>query len=118
MAFQIKDDLLDFGDSETGKPKGGDIKEKKLTLPLIHALSKSSRIEKRKIIRRVKSKKKSNDDIKMIIDFIKIKGGMEYAKMKMIEFRDEALNILFSLPPSEARDSLHLLVDYVVDRKR
>ncbi len=94
MAFQIKDDLMDLGDDDIGKPKGIDIKEKKMTLPLIYALQQASNSEKRRIIRIVKKNKKDKKHFLEVINFIKDKGGLDYAREKMYDYRSEALQIL------------------------
>ena len=115
MAFQIKDDLLDYGEG-TGKPKWGDLKEKKLTLPLIYALSQSSRKERRRMIGKVKQKRKRRSDMEELMEFIRQKGGMEYAKNKMLIFKKEAMEILNTFPNSDIRASLVHLLDFVVER--
>jgi len=117
MAFQIKDDLFDYGDEEIGKPVGIDIKEKKMTLPLIHALSKAGWLEKRKIISLVKSGSEDQSKIKQVIDFVKKSGGIEYAKSKMQEYHEQALAVLEPLPPSTYKASLIDLVQFTIERK-
>ncbi len=118
MAFQIKDDLFDYGDSDIGKPKGIDIKEKKMTLPLIYALNQSDKKEKRKIINGIKNKSDDAKFVKEVIAYVKSKGGMEYAHQKMIKFRQEAIDILMQFPESPARNSMEALVYFVTDRKK
>ncbi|MGZ3882801.1 MAG: polyprenyl synthetase family protein [Bacteroidia bacterium] len=119
MAFQIKDDLFDFGSSgEIGKPTGIDIKEKKMTLPLIFALSRSSWNEKRKIINIIKNHNTDSDKVKTVIAFVIEKGGIKYAEGVMHSYRDKALAILKELPESPARNSLELLVNYSIERKK
>ncbi|MCW5911748.1 MAG: polyprenyl synthetase family protein [Cyclobacteriaceae bacterium] len=117
MAFQIKDDLFDYGDEEIGKPVGIDIKEKKMTLPLIHALSKSGWLEKRKIISLVKSGSEDPAKIRQVINFVKKSGGIEYAKTKMKEYHREALAVLQPLPGSAYKSSLIDLVEFTIERK-
>ncbi|MBX2916104.1 MAG: polyprenyl synthetase family protein [Cyclobacteriaceae bacterium] len=117
MAFQIKDDLFDYGDEEIGKPVGIDIKEKKMTLPLIHALSKAGWLEKRKIISLVKSGSEDQSKIKLVIDFVKKSGGIEYAKAKMEQYHQQALAILEQLPASSYKASLIDLVQFTIERK-
>lgn len=117
MAFQIKDDLFDYGDEEIGKPVGIDIKEKKMTLPLIHALSKAGWLEKRKIISLVKSGSEDQSKIKLVIDFVKKSGGIEYAKAKMEEYHQQALAVLEPLPASTYKASLIDLVQFTIERK-
>ena len=117
MAFQIKDDLFDYGDELIGKPTGNDIKEKKLTLPLIHILQKCSPALKKEIIYIVKNNNNDKRKVKFVIDHVKQLGGIEYAHNKMIEYRDKALIVLNSFPPSMTRDALEELVRYTTDRK-
>ena len=117
MAFQIKDDLFDYGDELIGKPTGNDIKEKKLTLPLIHILQKCSPALKKEIIYIVKNNNNDKRKVKFVIDHVKALGGIEYAHAKMIEYRDKALVVLNSFPPSMTRDALEELVRYTTDRK-
>ena len=117
MAFQIKDDLFDYGDEIIGKPTGNDIKEKKLTLPLIHILQKCSPALKKEIIYIVKNNNNDKRKVKFVIDHVKQLGGIEYAHNKMIEYRDKALIVLNSFPPSMTRDALEELVRYTTDRK-
>ena len=118
MAFQIKDDLFDFGFDDVGKPLGIDIKEKKMTLPLIYALQQTDRQEKRKMLNIIK---RHNDDPKRVaevIDFVRNSGGMQYAKEVMDRYREEAFTILRQFPESPARESLEQLVNFVVERKK
>ena len=117
MAFQIKDDLFDYGDEIIGKPTGNDIKEKKLTLPLIHILQKCSPALKKEIVYIVKNNNNDKRKVKFVIDHVKELGGIEYAHAKMIEYRDKALIVLHSFPPSNTRDALEELVRYTTDRK-
>jgi len=117
MAFQIKDDLFDYNSDDVGKPTGNDIKEKKLTLPLIYTLNNIDRVTKRKIIYIIKNENKKKDKVKFVIDTVVSCGGMEYAKNKMNQFRQDALNILHQLPESPYRNGLENLVNFVTDRK-
>jgi octaprenyl-diphosphate synthase len=117
MAFQIKDDLFDYGEAKVGKPTGNDIKEKKLTLPLIHILQKVTPALKKKIIFIVKNNNNDKAQVKFVIDNVVSNGGIEYATEKMIEYRDKALAILHSFPKSSCRDALEELVRYTTDRK-
>ena len=117
MAFQIKDDLLDFGEEKTGKPKGIDVKEKKLTLPLIYSLSQTGDKDKRRILRMIKQDSESKKTFNAVYDLILEKGGLEYARQKMTEFKSEAFAILHEFPDSPARQSLEQLVYFVTDRK-
>jgi octaprenyl-diphosphate synthase len=118
MAFQIKDDLFDYGEEEIGKPVGIDIKEKKMTLPLIFALSKADWLEKKKIIHLIRNKSNDKKAVNQVIDFVKKSGGLEYAKEKMNGFYQEALGILEGFPESEYRASLSALVSYTIERKK
>ena len=117
MAFQIKDDLFDYGEDEIGKPIGIDIKEKKKTLPLIYALSKAGWQEKRKIISIVKNESEKPKKVKEVIEFVKKSGGIEYAKEAMNRYYAEALDLLKELPDSTYRNSLSELVKFTIERK-
>ncbi len=117
MAFQIKDDLFDYGDDEIGKPLGIDIKEKKMTLPLIYALSKASWLEKRRIIRIVKNESEKPKKVKEVIDFVKQSGGIDYAKGVMEKYYQDALRLLNEFPDSPYRTSLRGLVQFTIERK-
>jgi octaprenyl-diphosphate synthase len=116
MAFQIKDDLFDYGEMEIGKPLGIDIKEKKMTLPLIYALSKSSWLEKRRVISIVKNDSDKPAKVKEVINYVKASGGIQYAVNKMVEHHQEAIKILRTFPESAYRDSLEQLVQFTIDR--
>lgn len=118
MAFQIKDDLFDYGEDEIGKPVGIDIKEKKMTLPLIYALRNADWLEKRRIISLIKNKSEDKKAVAQVIDFVKKSGGLEYAKGKMNDFYQEALDILKDFPDSEFKTSLKDLVSYTIERKK
>lgn len=118
MAFQIKDDLFDYGDEAIGKPTGIDIKEQKMTLPLIYVLNNSSAKERKWLINSIKNHNKNTKRVKEVIAFVKANGGLEYAIDKMKQFQTEALQILDTYPKSEFKDSLELMVNYVIDRKK
>jgi len=118
MAFQIKDDLFDYGAKKIGKPTGIDIKEQKMTLPLIYTLNNCSKSEKRWLINSVKNHNKDKKRVKEVITFVKSHGGLDYAVRKMLEFKEEALKLLANYPESEYKSSLELMVNYVVDRKK
>lgn len=118
MAFQIKDDLFDYGNLEIGKPTGIDIKEKKMTLPLIYALSHADASEKRRIKKRVKQSEKSNKAVKEVIQFVKDSGGIAYALDVMNDYHTKAINILNQMPESQYRSSLQQLVQFTIDRTR
>ncbi|SFB92764.1 octaprenyl-diphosphate synthase [Parapedobacter composti] len=118
IAFQIKDDLFDFGIDDVGKPLGNDIKEKKLTLPLIYALKQVSRPEKRRIINLVKNHHEDRNKVNEVIAFVKANGGMEYATSQMLAYQQEAFDILAQFPSSEYRDGLEQLVRYTTERNK
>ena len=118
MAFQIKDDLFDYGEDKIGKPTGIDIKEQKMTLPLIHTLNTCSKADKKWLINSVKNHNKDKKRVKEVITFVRNNGGLDYAVQKMLYFKEEALKILATYPESAYRDSLELMVNYVVDRKK
>lgn len=118
ICFQIKDDLFDYGSDDIGKPLGIDIKEKKMTLPLIYALSQATWLEKRKIIRYIKNDSNNKKKVAEVIQFVKDKGGMEYTEQKMKEYYQKSLSILHKLPQSDARDKLEDLLTFVITRKK
>ncbi|MEJ6661779.1 MAG: polyprenyl synthetase family protein [Bacteroidia bacterium] len=118
IAFQIKDDLFDYGDNKIGKPTGIDIIEKKMTLPLIYALNVADKGERRKIIKVIKNSKKSKADIQEVIQFVKIKGGIEYAQTRMLEYKKKAEDLLNSIPTESSTEYLKALIDYVIERKK
>lgn len=118
IAFQIKDDLFDFGLDDVGKPLGNDIKEKKLTLPLIHALSHTSKSEKRHIINLVKNHNEDNAKVREVIEFVRTSGGMDYATAKMQEHQQRAFDILAGFPANPYRDGLEQLVKFTTERKK
>jgi octaprenyl-diphosphate synthase len=118
IAFQIKDDLFDYGDgSNIGKPTGIDIKEKKMTLPLIFTLNQASFFDKRKIINIVKNNNNNPKKVAEVIDFVIENGGIQYAESRMIEYKNKALEILTSFPDSPSKTSLIGLVKYTTERK-
>ena len=117
MAFQIKDDLFDYGEDEIGKPLGIDIKEKKMTLPLIHALSKASWLEKRRIVGIVKNDSSKPRKVKEVIAFVKASGGIEYAQQAMNQYCEKAIAILSEFPESLYKTSLQQLVEFTINRK-
>lgn len=118
MAFQIKDDLFDYGDEAIGKPTGIDIKEQKMTLPLIYTLNKAPKKERDWIINSVKSHNKDKKRVKEVIAYVKASGGLEYSITQMHGFKQQALDILNTYPPSDYKQALELMVNYVVDRKQ
>jgi octaprenyl-diphosphate synthase len=118
MAFQIKDDLFDYTDDAIGKPTGIDIKEQKMTLPLIYALNNCSPKEKSWCINSIKNHNKDKKRVREVIQFVKDKNGLTYAEQKMVQFQQEALALLNDFPNSPYKDSLTLMVNYVIDRKK
>lgn len=118
MAFQIKDDLFDYGTEQIGKPTGIDIKEQKMTLPLIYVLNQVSKKDKKWLINSIKNHNKNTKRVKEVITFVKNKGGLDYAVTKMKAFQEEALQLLHTYPQSEFRNSLELMVNYVIERKK
>lgn len=118
IAFQIKDDLFDFGTDDVGKPLGIDIQEKKLTLPLIYALERASRSEKSHIIHLVKRHADQPEKVKEVIHFVQASGGLDYAKTVMERYSGQAFAILETFPDSPARQALRELVVYVTQRKK
>lgn len=119
IAFQIRDDLLDYeANGLTGKAPGNDIKERKITLPLIYALNQSGNSGRRHILSIVRNKKKSRSDINKVIGFVAEHGGMEYAELKMNQFCDKALAILDYYPDSEVKSSLKEFIGYTTSRNR
>ena len=117
IAFQIKDDLFDYTDAKIGKPTGIDIKEQKMTLPLIHVLNKCSKKEKAWLINSIKKYNKDKRRVKEVISFVKENGGIEYTISQMNKYKKKALAILDAYPESPYKKSLLLMIDYVVERK-
>jgi len=118
MAFQIKDDLFDYGQEAIGKPTGIDIKEQKMTLPLIHVLNHCSKKEKKWLINSIKNHNKDKKRVKEVIAFVKENNGLEYAISKMKSFQTQALQLLNTYPESQYKSALQLMVNYVIDRKK
>lgn len=118
MAFQIKDDLFDYGDDRIGKPTGIDIKEQKMTLPLIHVINKVDKKQRNWLIDSVKRHNTDKKRVKEVIQFVKDQGGLEYAERQMIHYKDAALEHLSKYPDNEYKEALANLVTYVVDRKK
>jgi octaprenyl-diphosphate synthase len=117
MAFQIKDDLFDYGNEAVGKPTGNDIREKKLTLPLIYTLQNTDATTRRKLIYIIKNQNKDPQKVQEVINIVKQSGGISYTEKKMVSFRDEALAILYEFDNVEIRNGLEELVRYTTDRK-
>ncbi len=117
MAFQIKDDLFDYTEDAIGKPTGIDIKEQKMTLPLIYVINNCSAKEKSWLINSIKNHNKDKKRVKEVIAFVKTQNGLAYAEQKMIEFQQEAIQLLQKFPDSDYKASLLLMVNYVIERK-
>ena len=118
MAFQIKDDLFDYGETKIGKPTGIDIKEQKMTLPLIYTLNNVSSKERKWLIHSVKKYNTDKKRVKEVIQLVKDSGGLDYAQKRMETYRTEASDILMTFPKNAYRDSLELMVNYVITRKQ
>jgi octaprenyl-diphosphate synthase len=118
MAFQIKDDLFDYGDDEIGKPLGIDIREKKMTLPLIHVLQKASWSDKRRLINIVKRHNENRKKVNELVAYVRENGGIAYATEVMNQYYQEAIAILNQFPESPYRQSLHNMVQFTIERKR
>ncbi len=118
IAFQIKDDLLDFGNEDTGKPRGIDLKEKKITLPLIFSLNNSSSSEKKRIINIIRTHNNEPKKVAEVISFIHQNGGMKYAEEKMSSYRNEAIELLNGLAETKSLQSLKDLVYFTTERTK
>ncbi len=118
MAFQIRDDLFDYGIEDVGKPLGIDLQEKKMTLPLIHALGQATKDQKKRLMKIVRKKKKSRSDIREVSRLVHDLGGIDYARKRMVDYAEEARSILLTFPESEARIALLNLVHYTVQRRK
>lgn len=118
MAFQIKDDLFDYGTFEIGKPTGIDIKEKKMTLPLIHSLKQVGKSERKKVISKMKKSAKQPKFVTEVIDFVKANGGLEYAIAAMDSYHQKAQDILCTFPDTHYRQSLEKLVQFTIERTK
>ena len=117
MAFQIKDDLFDYSEEKIGKPTGIDIKEQKMTLPLIYTLNNCSKKEKAWLINSIKKHNKDKKRVREVITFVKQSGGIEYTIKKMTDYKTKALAILDNYQDSDYKSSLIKMIDYVVERK-
>ena len=119
MAFQIRDDILDFTSRKSilGKPIGGDMKEKKITLPLLYALKQSPKQDARKVLKMIKSGA-TGKDVEFIVDFVQRNGGIHYAEQRAHEFGNDARECLRTLQPSDAKKSLELFIDFVMEREK
>ncbi len=117
LTFQIRDDLFDYGENKIGKPIGIDIKDKKMTLPLIHVINKVSPKDRNWILNTLKKHNKNKLRVKQLISFVKEKGGVEYAEKVMLNYKSKALNMILEFPKNDFRKSLEFMLDYVVERK-
>jgi octaprenyl-diphosphate synthase len=118
IAFQIRDDLFDFGTDNVGKPLGIDIKEKKMTLPLIYALKHTDAAERRRIIGLIRRHSENPEKVREVVDFVRGSGGLEYARQAMEDFRSQAFELLAAFPHSPVRQSLEDLVGFVTERSK
>lgn len=118
IAFQIKDDLFDYGNERIGKPTGIDIKEQKMTLPLIHAINTAPEKKRRWLINSIKKYNRDKKRVKEVISYVKDSGGLDYAVKSMYQYKNEALDLLHTYPDSEYKNALNLMVDYVIDREK
>lgn len=118
IAFQIKDDLFDYGTDDVGKPTGNDIREKKLTLPLIYTLRTVIPEERRKLIYLIKNKNKDKTSVQVVIDAVKKAGGIKYAEDVMASYKKAALDILADFPDAESREALTEMVKFTTERKK
>lgn len=117
MAFQIKDDLFDYGDDNIGKPTGIDIREKKMTLPLIYALKHISPLQKKEVMNIMRNHSGDKKKVKQVIEIIRASGGLEYSTTIMHQYADKAIESLMTFPASEARQGLYSLIDFTITRK-
>ncbi len=118
IAFQIMDDLLDFRKtSVTGKPTGIDIKEKKITLPLIYLMNNSDKTEKKKIIRTIKRRNQDSKSVELLIQKVQESGGIDYARQKMMEYKNNAIQLLHDFPDNESRRALEEIIEFTISRK-
>jgi len=119
IAFQIKDDLFDYQKTNlTGKPTGNDIQEKKMTLPLIYALNNSTKSEKKRILRIIQKYNTNKEKVNEVIEFVKIKGGLEYTEKKMVEYKTKATDVLNHFPNSPSKTALIDMVTYIITRNK
>ena len=119
IAFQIKDDLFDYEPKGIiGKPTGNDIKEKKMTLPLIYVVRNAPKKEQKRLLKTIKKHNNNAQKVQELIRYVADKGGLKYATEQMFQYKQKALNILAQFPDNEAKTSLSLLIDYVVNRKK
>ena len=117
ITFQIRDDLFDYSENKIGKPVGIDIKDKKMTLPLIHVINKVSLSDRKWILNTIKKYNKDKNRVKKLINFVKEKGGVEYARKIMLNYKSRALKMILEFPKNDFRKSLEFMLDYVIERK-
>jgi octaprenyl-diphosphate synthase len=117
IAFQIKDDLFDYSTNNVGKPTGNDIKEKKLTLPLIYTLNNTDKATRRKIVYIVKNENQNRAKVDYVLKAVEAHGGIDYTIQKMEAYKKEAMAILYTFPKTEIRDGFEQMVNFVTDRK-
>ena len=117
MAFQIKDDLFDYSNQKIGKPVGIDIREKKITLPMIYVLNSVKIREKKWLINSIKVHNKNKKRVKEVINFVREKGGLAYAEKKMNDYKGKALKSLKEFEKNKFRDALELTLNYIISRK-
>ena len=118
IAFQIKDDLFDYEDDDIGKPRGIDIKERKMTLPLIYTLNKVDYFTRRKMINIIKNDNQNNEKVKWVIETVRATGGMQYTTEKMELYKKDALDLLYTFPAGEVRIAIEQLINYTIQRKQ
>jgi octaprenyl-diphosphate synthase len=118
IAFQIKDDLFDYGNERIGKPTGIDIKEQKMTLPLIYTLNNCTPDEKKWVINSVRRHNRDKKRVREVIDFVIKTGGLDYAVKSMYDYKNQAMEILDTYPETEYKKSLVLMLEYVIERKK
>lgn len=118
IAFQIKDDLFDYGTQDVGKPLGIDIKEKKMTLPLIHTLNKVGWRERKKVINIIKNHNTNKKKVQWVVDFVQKNNGLEYSRETMHQYANDALSILEEFPESPSKTSLRQLVEFTINRQK
>jgi octaprenyl-diphosphate synthase len=118
IAFQIRDDLFDFGDGDPGKPQGNDLQEKKMTLPLIYALQHADASRRRRLIDLIKNHNTEPERIREVTNYVLQSGGIEYARQAMYDHREKALQVLRTFPDGTAKRALEELIEYVTERKK
>jgi octaprenyl-diphosphate synthase len=117
IAFQIKDDLMDYGDDDIGKPTGIDLKEKKLTLPVIYTINHAPPATRRYIINAIKNHNTDRKRVAEVIGYVNEHGGIPYTRQKMLQYRDEALELLDTISQNEFSDRMKQLVNFIIERR-